>query len=191
MGGTILEPRVPHPSAALSWLDKLVALTKDVRRIRFRFDPIVHVKLPDGTEYTNLRWLEKFAPSIKQTGIADVSISWMSVYRKVAARLRRAGIEILDVTSDHWQNDYSTIMEIADRFNFNIHGCCVPELSRSKCIDGFLLSELHPFGESCSIKKAKGQRTSCGCTESLDIGWYFKCTHGCRYCYANPMEWDR
>jgi len=188
MGGSILEPRVPDPLTALKWLDKIVALAKETRRIRFRFDPIVHLKLPDGSLYTNLPWLERFAPRIQQAGIADISISWMSAYRKVVARLRRAGITINEISSQCWKDETDLINEIADRFNFKIHGCCVPQMPKSKCVDGILLNQLHPLGEKCSTQKARGQRSNCGCTESWDIGWYFKCAHGCRYCYANPIE---
>ena len=190
MGGTLLEPGVVSPEKGMSWLGKIVDLVKDPSRVRFRFDPIVHLKLPDGINYTNLNWFEKLAPQIKQAGITDISISWMSVYRKVAARLKRADIQILEVSPNLWQREYEIIMDIADKFNFSIHGCCVPGMSRSKCIDGELLSELHPFGEKCSTRKAKGQRTECGCSESWDIGWYFECIHGCRYCYANPTDWQ-
>ena len=189
MGGTLLEPGVCSPEKGMSWLGKIVDLAKDTRRIRFRFDPIVHLRLPGGTNYNNLSWFEKLALEIKQAGIKDISISWMSVYRKVTARLNRAGIQIIEVTPALWKQEYETIMDIADRFNFTIHGCCVPGMPRSRCIDGELLSELHPFGEKCSTRKAKGQRSQCGCTESWDIGWYFKCKHGCRYCYANPADW--
>jgi len=188
MGGTILEPGVVPPIQAMVWLDKIVALAKDPQRVRFRFDPIVHLKMVDGNSYTNLPWFEKFAPEIKQVGITGISTSWMSVYRKVTARLKRAGIEIQPVSQNLWQQEYNVIMEIASRFNFTIHGCCVPGMPRSKCIDGLLLSKLHPTGEKCSLRKAKGQRAECGCTESWDLGWYFKCIHGCRYCYANPVE---
>ncbi len=188
MGGSILEPGVVPPHKAMSSLEKIVKLVNDPRRVRFRFDPIVHLQMKDGSSYTNLSWFEKFAPRIKQTGITDVSISWMSVYRKVSARLKRTGIKIEDVSQDLWQQEYKKIMEIASVFDFTIHGCCVPGMNRSKCIDGLLLSKLHPTGEICSLRKAKGQRVECGCTESWDIGWYFKCIHGCRYCYANPVE---
>ena len=67
-----------------------------------------------------------------------------------------------------------------------LHACCVPGLPRSRCVDGELLSRLHPKGYPCSKRRAKGQRPLCGCTESFDIGWYKPCPTGCLYCYANP-----
>lgn len=186
MGGSILEPRVPSPEKAMSFLPGLVELAGDPRRLRFRFDPIVNLQMPDGSFYSNLPWFEKFAPPVKESGITDISISWMSQYRKVIARLKRAGITALNVTPEQRQGQFEAIMEIAAKYNFTVHGCCVPGMPRSRCIDGALLTKLHPGKAPCSIRKAKGQRTECGCTESWDIGWYHHCHHGCRYCYANP-----
>lgn len=186
MGGTMLEPRVPLPEQGMRFLPKLVELAGDPRRIRFRFDPIVNLQMPDGSTYTNLSWFEKLAPQVKASGITEISISWMSEYRKVVSRLKRAEITALPVTAELWREQFEIIMEIASKYGFNVHGCCVAGMPRSRCIDGDLLMELHPDKAPCSVRKAKGQRTECGCTESWDIGWYHHCYHGCRYCYANP-----
>lgn len=191
MGGTALEPRVPSPEKNMPFVQKLVDLAGDARRIRFRFDPIVHLKMPNGEHYSNLDWFEKLAPGVHKTGVRDISISWMSTYRKVVSRLKRAGFLHEEISESQWQQDYETIMNIAEKYGFVIHGCSVPNMPRSRCIDGFLLSELHPNREPCSTRKAKGQRTTCGCTESWDIGWYYKCWHGCVYCYANPAAVER
>lgn len=53
------------------------------------------------------------------------------------------------------------------------HGCCV---------DGDLIAEL--TGWTMAAKKDPNQRPECGCLESIDIGQYNTCRHGCRYCYA-------
>jgi len=188
MGGTILEPRVPGWKEAMSYLEKLVQLAGDPQRIRFRFDPIVHLKMPDGANYCNLALFEKLAPHVIQFGVTNVSISWMSEYRKVVARLQRHGISVQKISPGQWQREHELVMKIAEKYGLTIHGCCVAGMPRSRCIDGELLMKLHPRQESCALKKARGQRTSCGCTESWDIGWYHQCWHGCLYCYANPMQ---
>jgi len=188
MGGSLLEPFVPSPQKAMSLLPQLIKLAGSPLRIRFRFDPIVHLKLPDGSEYCNLNYFEEYAPEIARLGIKDVSISWMSEYKKVMTRLNRANIQIIHISKDQQMREIDLLFNIAHKFGLTIHGCCVPDLPQSKCIDGELLNQLHPMCLLCSTKKAKGQRKSCGCTESWDIGWYHKCLHGCRYCYANPVE---
>ena len=37
-------------------------------------------------------------------------------------------------------------------------------------------------------KKDAGQRKSCGCIQSADIGMYDSCLNGCVYCYANTSR---
>lgn len=187
MGGTILEPRVPGWQEGMGYLEKLVQLAGDPERIRLRFDPIVHLTLPDGADYCNLPLFETIAALVRQSEVKNVSISWMSEYRKIRARLQQQGIVAQPVSDERWRSEYYQIKKIAEKFGLNVHGCCVPGMPRSRCIDGELFMKLHPKKEPCSLKKATGQRASCGCTESWDIGWYHPCWHGCLYCYANPM----
>lgn len=188
MGGSIFEPVVPPTTEAMAMLPKLIKLTGTPLLIRFRFDPIVHFVLPDGSKYCNLPLFENLAAQIAQLDIRNVSISWMSEYRKVINRLARANIKVEKISHQQWQDEVKLISQIAQQYELKIHACCVPGLPQSKCIDGELYNRLHPKGLVCSIKKAKGQRKICGCTESWDIGWYHKCLHGCLYCYANPID---
>ena len=67
-----------------------------------------------------------------------------------------------------------TCAEKVDLQRYGIaHGCCV---------DGDLIAEL--TGWTMAAKKDPNQRPECGCLESIDIGQYNTCRHGCRYCYA-------
>jgi hypothetical protein len=188
MGGSQLEPATPKTDQAMSLLPQLIELVGSPDRIRFRFDPIVHFILPDGSRYTNMPTFHSLAPQIAAHGIKNVSISWMSEYKKVIQRLARAKIQVYHINQEQWQQETYQLLTIARMNQLTIHGCCVPGLPQSQCIDGDLLNRLHPLGWTCSIEKAKGQRKTCGCTESWDIGWYHSCLHGCLYCYANPIE---
>jgi hypothetical protein len=181
-----LEQVVPKTDAALEMLPPLIQLVKTPRLIRIRFDPIVHLRFPDGREYCNIKVFKQIAHELQQHNIRDVSISWMSTYKKVIRRLEKSNITVPPVSDEQKQEEAAWLQRIAVQNNFTIHWCSVPGFPRSRCIDGKLYNELHPKGYICSERKARGQRKTCGCTESWDIGWYYKCCHGCLYCYANP-----
>jgi hypothetical protein len=186
MGGSILESHIPPAGEILRLLPELIRLVRGPDRIRIRFDPIVHLKMPDGSSYSNMPLFETIVKPTVRLGIANITISWLDEYRKVVSRLKRANIVSESPPDEMKKRDLAVLLEIADKYGGRLHGCCEGVMDRSRCIDGSLLSALHPRGLSCSTRKAAGQRELCGCTESYDIGSYRLCPNGCLYCYANP-----
>lgn len=191
MGGSFLEQGIPPTDKSLHILPKLVEFVGDSQRLRVRFDPIVHLKLPDGTVYTNLDRFVDVAKKAVSVNVRDISISWMEAYPKVQRRLKNYGIESLSIGADQWRREADWIFRQAEEIGIGVLGCCVPGLPVSRCIDGELLTVLHPKLFHASLKKAEGQRPLCGCTESWDIGWYNPCPGSCLYCYACPVEPSR
>ncbi len=186
MGGTVLEPMVPKAAEVLSMLDDVVGFVGGGEHVRLRFDPLVHIRMRDGTIYTNSAEYEGIAKAAFNAGVRNVSISWMQVYRKVIRNLDARGMAPVVISNDQMLEELSTLQKISAKYGITLHGCCVPVVPVSRCIDGFVLEKLHPDSLPCSTARARGQRELCGCTESYDIGWYEPCRHGCVYCYANP-----
>ena len=185
LGGTDLEPGVPPPEAALKHLLALVELAGHPARVRLRPDPLIKVARR-GAVITNVRAAQAIVRAGAGMGLVHFSTSFMAHYPRVVRRLRRAGYEPLDFGPDEREEAVARLRAAAGP-GAKVDLCCVPGFPVSRCIDGELLAELHPRGERCRSDKAAGQREHCGCTHSLDLGWYgLSCPSGCLYCYANP-----
>lgn len=186
MGGSFLEPGIPRPDQVIRMIPELAGRLGTGRRMTVRFDPIVHLRLPDGGRYRNFHHFRKVAEAAAKAGVERVAVSWMQSYAKVVSRLERLGIRPEYPSGSEREEETQRLSEITRELGLTLSGCCVPWLPVSSCIDGRLLSDLHPKRKPASKKNAAGQRPACGCTESWDIGWYDPCPGGCLYCYANP-----
>lgn len=56
-------------------------------------------------------------------------------------------------------------------------------IGHSACIDKAKIGSL--IGYKLDLRRDPGQRGECHCVESMDIGTYHTCIHGCKYCYAS------
>lgn len=186
MGSSMLEKNIPPPEEVLGLLPEVIGMAGGPEHVRLRFDPIVHLRMPDGSPFSNLDRFDQVVKPAANLGIRDVTISWLDEYRKVVSRLKRKGILAQSPSEDVKRKELERLLDKAGKLGVRLHGCCERLMERSRCIDGSLLSELHPRGLRCSTKRAPGQRDLCGCTESYDIGAYRLCPHSCLYCYANP-----
>jgi hypothetical protein len=186
MGGGVFEPQIPSWEEATGLLGEVVEAAKSPERICWRFDPILEAE-KDGEKFSNLDCFPRLAEAVASFGIKKVTVSWVSPYRKVTARLARNGWRLLSSAPEQKEKQAEFLKEVCGRFGFDLRFCSMEGFPISRCIDGEELSRLHPEGLRCSREKAAGQRKLCGCTKSLDIGWYTdRCRHGCLYCYALP-----
>jgi len=186
MGRGEFEPMIPPWKEAVGMIEPLIDLVGDPRRISWRFDPILEVEGP-GRRCSNFDLFPLLAESIAPFGIKGCRVSWVSPYKKVIARLAKKSWYLAPRALEQRLDQARTLTQIGREHGMSLNFCCMEGFPVSRCIDGELLSEIHPDGLICSKEKARGQRPLCGCTRSLDIGWYsLRCQHGCLYCYACP-----
>ena len=188
LGGTELEPGVPPWKRIAAQLPALVDWMGDARRVTVRFDPLVHW-IEDGAICSNLPLAEPIFDVCARAGIETVRVSFATIYPKLARR----GYCWYDPSLEERVEIAQGLLALAEERGITLLGCCQPELMAigiqpSSCIDGALLSALHPKGYAASTARDRGQRKGCRCTRSTDIGSYrMRCPSGCRYCYAQPL----
>lgn len=194
LGGGPWERGVLDPAEAVGQLDDLIRLTGGPDRVSVRFDPVVFW-MEGSRRQSNLRYFDRLAPELSSRGIRRVRISFAQWYQKSRRRARKYGLDYVDPEPEEKLDKARELADAARSHNLKLYACsqdfltAVPGIEASACIDGALLSELHPEKLTVSMKKDKTQRRECRCTDSIDIGSYSQhCPRSCVYCYANPLE---
>lgn len=146
-------------------------------RVDWRFDPILLTE--DYTIEYHLqkfemmcRWLHKYT--------TRCIISFVDAYKNSPfLEMEAEDMEIMAAGLSQIGKKYDLpIYTCAEQINLEQYG-----IQHGACIDKKRIEEL--VGYKLDLKKDAGQRKVCGCVESVDVGTYDTCTHGCRYCYAS------
>lgn len=182
-----IEPNVPVKDKEVISTFKSLSSKIGKGRIIWRYDPIL---LSD--RYTidyHIKYFEKIADSLNGF-FEHCVISFVDVYKKITNNIRCNSIREPNGA------DIDTIArrfaEIARDRGFKIVSCAEKVdlyeygIEHGKCIDDNLIESI--IGLPLKINKDKNQRIECGCVESIDIGLYNTCLHGCKYCYANYSD---
>jgi len=189
LGGTPLEPGIPPWQEVAVQLPELVQFVGDPRRVSVRYDPIVHWYEGEAIR-SNLPHAEPILREVRRAGITALRISFATVYGKVR---KRKGWRWYDPGREQRLEITGNLVTLASALGLTLYSCSQGDVLSagalpSRCIDGELLTALHPQHLPAALAKDRGQREECGCTLSVDIGSYgMRCPNGCRYCYANPI----
>jgi hypothetical protein len=164
--------------------------------ISYRFDPIIFYKNKDSDKIkSNLDKFEHIVEHIGPLGLDEMIFSIATIYPKVKTRMEKRGKIPIDLTLEKKIELINRLIEICNRHNIKLRVCCQPDLleidgiEQAHCIDAYKIEKI--IGESIPKIKDTGQRDSCGCFKSKDIGGYtgiFRCKHNCDYCYASPAK---
>lgn len=178
-----MEPALPPLESKLETFRALSDMT-DPDAVIWRYDPVLLTE-----KYTVAWHAERFARIAEalERRTKTCVFSFVDIYDKVKNNIkgydvRACSPEEADALAAAFSRaaaehgiSLRTCAEAVDLEKYGIrHGCC---------IDGELIARL--TGCPLNAKKDPNQRSECGCLESVDIGQYNTCRHGCRYCYAN------
>lgn len=197
-----LEPGVPSYEESLRTLEGLLTRYRP-EQFNIRFDPLVISTVgeknptPEMPYQARLAAFENLLRDLRALGMnpaTRITTSYLSLYGHVKRRLKaQAELDVRHLQESVIKDLVKIMAEMADKFGFKLYSCAspllenVPGVEKGHCIDGLLLESL--FGEKVSKAKDRGQRESCGCTKSSDIGSYgMVCGHKCVYCYQGSTN---
>ncbi|MCU0913703.1 MAG: DUF1848 family protein [Planctomycetes bacterium] len=177
--------------AALKTLEYL-STRYSPRHINWRFDPIILSSIT-GPDF----WLDAFERLAARLAgrVERCYFSFVTAYEKVRHNflqlLLHDGIGILQPHPEEKIALADRLAAIGQRYGIRMYSCCGDYLlsdwvQKAHCIDGGIIEQLF-FPQGLQYQQ-KPTRRECGCTESIDLGTYDTCPHGCVYCYANASR---
>lgn len=193
-----MEPAIPDHKEAMSQVAELCKRYSP-QQVSWRFDPILFCNEAEWNSLedpwtSRLNTFKEIAESVASNGVDKCTFSFVSVYGKVLETFANKNVKCEEVPNDKKIAFANEMLAIAKPLKIQLYSCCesvlesVEGIHKSHCVDGDLLQEL--FGDKTTKAKDQGQRLTCGCTKSKDIGSYNqRCAHRCLYCYANPASY--
>ena len=181
-GGDI-EQRLPKLTDKIHTMKKLSQLIGK-ERIVWRYDPILI------SDKYSVEWHIQAFKHLAETlspYVDSCVFSFLDFYPKIKDNL--AECKIQNLANETVEKIAKELSAIGRDNRLTLKTCAeVVDLDRygilhNKCIDPDLIHKI--TGYQIQANKDKNQRQECGCVESIDIGQYNTCSHGCKYCYAN------
>ena len=212
-----LEPGVPPIEERIG---TFIRLSRRIGkgRVVWRFDPLIlsdRISVRDLLEKIR-RIGEQISPFCERLVFSFISIE---KYGRVRRNLKLQGLSTVREFTDDEITEFCTgLAELNKKWGLIVTACgelrdlSQYDIGKGQCINFGLITQefrsdrelmefLHPAGqqtfagsvadtEEWRWLKDPGQRSSCGCIASKDIGEYSTCMHLCAYCYANISPAD-
>lgn len=181
--GKDIEPNVPTKNERIATFQHLADIIGPERLI-WRYDPIL-LNEHHTVEY-HIELFGKLAAKLSGA-TRHCTISFLDFYNKIEKRIASVGVR--PFTGEDLTQLSAAFRQIAEDNDLYLDACAeAGSLKRygipgAACINLALFQQL--TGNTLQLSKDKYQRPECGCVESIDIGVYNTCQHGCIYCYAN------
>ena len=179
--GREMERRLPDRERLIETFRRL-SLAIGRERVVWRYDPVI---VNDTlTPEWHLRAFRSLC-GLLSAYTEECLFSFVDRYAKI--KKRTAGL-IRDIAPWEMERIASGFSEIAKRRGLILNACAEQKdfsafgIGRAACIDRQRIERL--TGCALHVRKDPNQRPECGCAESVDIGAYDTCGHGCLYCYA-------
>ena len=152
------------------------------KRSIWRYDPV----FIDGNHSINWH-IAKFSEMCKklQGYTEHCAISFIDVYRNIASSFRA-------MTQTEIKAIAEAFSHIAGQCGISLYTCSEEidlleyGIGHNACVDKDLIEQI--IGYEIKAKRDVNQRSACKCIESVDIGAYDTCSHGCAYCYATSSK---
>lgn len=181
--GRDAEPGLPSKRDVLIPAFRRLASLVGRHRVVWRYDPVFLSRT-----YTfgyHVHFFERLAALLAPCTEKCI-ISFLDIYRDTKRNMAPLGLR--DFPPDLQAALAGRLAEIARGYGIRLETCAErQDLSRfgvehARCVDAGLLGRIG--NASLKVEGDRHQRPGCGCAQSVDIGAYASCTHGCLYCYA-------
>lgn len=181
--GQDVESHVPAKSKVIIPAFQKLVDAVGPERVIWRYDPIFYSDKYDFAYHTHYfaKLAEKLTPYTKKC-----TISFLDLYRSAARNIK--AINARQLSEEEQRKLAAQLAEIAGGYGLKLDTCAESidlqhyGIERAHCVDAELFGKL--LHCPLQLAKDKNQRLECGCVESIDIGSYDTCCHGCQYCYA-------
>lgn len=178
-----MEMGVPRKEGIISTFKELSERIGP-KRVIWRYDPILLTESM-GVDY-HVRYFGEIAKRLVDYTDTCV-ISFVDLYQKTQRNLKDTTAR--EPSRNEMVEIAGKLSAIAKKYGITIQTCAEEielesvGIKHGKCIDSALIEDL--LSVKLVVCKDPNQRKECGCVQSIDIGEYNTCAHGCKYCYAN------